>query len=201
MYEKYAKKGYADSADSTWEFITNFFNNLKLFLCCTYSPATPRDICAFVALLLNIIALGAYTIITARIYKPWIVGYTIGSWIAISQLTLLMLIKFYQNYFNVSFQIQLQMFFSAIIYAAWVAIIGKQLYRLETVKEEDKEQYIVLYYGCLFGYPFLFTSIMCLLKWSTVKQLDKMPSGYKWLMTVSCLIMCAFGAILVYSTK
>ncbi len=53
------------------------------------------------AVLLNIAFLLLYNILTSLILTFWWVGYTIGSWIMIAQLTLIILIKYYQMYYKV----------------------------------------------------------------------------------------------------
>lgn len=85
-----------------------------------------------------------------------------------------------------------------MIYIIWAGVLGRELKNLEI---EDKDFYILLYYSCVLGYAFIFTMIMSLLKYSTIKSLDKMPHGYKIIFSVSTLIMMAFGAILIQSTS
>ncbi len=56
-----------------------------------------------VAVMLNSALLVAYTIITAFAFDPWWVGFTIGFWVAIVQLTLVIFIKYYQSYYQVKY--------------------------------------------------------------------------------------------------
>lgn len=72
---------------------------------------------------------------------------------------------------------------------------------MKDIESDDKEVYLLLYYGCVFGYAFLFTLIMSLLKYQTVKSLEKLPHGYKLIFSASTIIMMAFGVILIYATK
>lgn len=49
----------------------------------------------------NVGLLILYTILTSSIFQPWWVGFTIGFWIAIAQLTFVIFMKFYQTYYQV----------------------------------------------------------------------------------------------------
>ncbi len=51
------------------------------------------------AVVINAALLIAYTIITAFFFEPWWVGFTIGFWIAIVQLTIVIFIKYYQSFY------------------------------------------------------------------------------------------------------
>jgi hypothetical protein len=221
MYEKKGQKGkFKDHSNGCCDFLDNFFQNLKRIFCCDYSPKTNRDTIAYTSLTFNIVCVVVYTVVASKSVDPWWVGYTVGSWVAIIELTFFMFVKFYQNYFNWSFTVQLNILMAGLIYIAWAVIIGnkiKSLYidedeeELENTRllqeddmseeDEDKDFYLLLYYSCVLGYAFIFTMIMSLLKYSTVKSLDKVPSGYLWLFSSSTFIMMAFGAILIYSTS
>jgi hypothetical protein len=48
-----------------------------------------------VAVVFNAALLIAYTIITATVFEPWWIGFTIGCWVAIVQLTIVIFIKYY----------------------------------------------------------------------------------------------------------
>ena len=107
MYEKNPKqkKVYLDNAKDCCHFIDNFFRNIMRFLCCDYAPRTWRDQLCCGMLVFNIIAVVVFTIVASGSLDPWWIGYTIGSWVAIAELTFFMFVKFYQNYFNFSFTI------------------------------------------------------------------------------------------------
>ena len=47
------------------------------------------------AVVINAALLIAYTIITASVFEPWWIGFTIGFWFAIIQLTIVIFIKYY----------------------------------------------------------------------------------------------------------
>lgn len=48
---------------------------------------------------MNIALLVFYTILTSFIFQPWWVGFTIGFWISILQLTFIVFTKYYQTYY------------------------------------------------------------------------------------------------------
>jgi hypothetical protein len=43
-----------------------------------------------------------YTVLTSFVFKPWWVGFTIGMWVAVIELTIVLFIKYYQTYYQVS---------------------------------------------------------------------------------------------------
>jgi hypothetical protein len=51
--------------------------------------------------MMNIILIVTYTILTSIVFKPWWIGFTVGMWIAIFELTLIIFIKYYQMYYKV----------------------------------------------------------------------------------------------------
>lgn len=48
---------------------------------------------------------------------------------------------------------------------------------------------------------FFFSAIMSLMKYSTVKSIDKMPRGHKILFTLSASMIALYGAVIVRATK
>ena len=88
--------------------VEGFWPNIAKMLKCGYLPTGGRtaiDKTTFWSVILNLALLSLYTILTSLIFSPWWVGYTIGSWIMIAQLSLIIFIKYYQMYYNVSFQL------------------------------------------------------------------------------------------------
>jgi hypothetical protein len=59
----------------------------------------------FAAVIVNAALLILYTVLTSVFFEPWYVGFTIGFWIAIIQLTLIIFIKYYQSYYQMSFMV------------------------------------------------------------------------------------------------
>jgi hypothetical protein len=66
--------------------VKGFWANIVKIFKCGYLPIgtkTSRDKLTFLAAVLNIALLILYTLLTAAIFKPWWIGFTIGLWIAI----------------------------------------------------------------------------------------------------------------------
>jgi hypothetical protein len=60
---------------------------------------------------------------------------------------------------------------------------------------------VILFAASVLGYAFFFTTIMSLLKYSTVKSLEKMPMGHKIMFNFSCSVMVLYGAVITWATK
>ncbi|TNV87378.1 hypothetical protein FGO68_gene13525 [Halteria grandinella] len=80
-----------------------FCTDFKKLISCGFFPrgGSTKDKLSFFAVILNVSLIILYTVLTSIIFKPWWVGFTIGFWIAIAQLTLIIFIKFYQTYYQV----------------------------------------------------------------------------------------------------
>jgi len=50
-------------------------------------------------LVANFALLTLYTILTSFVFSPWWVGFTIGMWLIVIELTLFIFIRFYQTYY------------------------------------------------------------------------------------------------------
>jgi sterol desaturase/sphingolipid hydroxylase (fatty acid hydroxylase superfamily) len=53
------------------------------------------------AVLINACLLLTYSLLSSFMFSPWYAGFTVGIWIAIVELTIVLLIKYYQTYYQV----------------------------------------------------------------------------------------------------
>lgn len=60
-----------------------------------------------VVVIANFVLITLYSILTSLIFDPWWVGYTIGSWIAVIELTIVIFVKYYQTFYQVRLEIRL----------------------------------------------------------------------------------------------
>jgi len=96
MYEKHKSQSpFPDSTKDCWGFVSNFLRNIKRFICCDYSPRTLRDKLSLLVLLLNIGSIAGFTFVAVKVLTPWWIGFSIGSWLLIIELTFFMFVKFY----------------------------------------------------------------------------------------------------------
>jgi hypothetical protein len=42
-----------------------------------------------------------YTVLTSLVFEPWFIGFTIGLWVGIVEMTFLIFLKYYQTYYQV----------------------------------------------------------------------------------------------------
>lgn len=42
-----------------------------------------------------------YTVLTSFVFEPWFIGFTIGLWVGIVEMTFLIFLKYYQTYYQV----------------------------------------------------------------------------------------------------
>lgn len=64
----------------------SFWADLRKLISCGYLPksGSVKDKLTFWAVILNGALIILYTILTASVFKPWWVGYTIGIWVGIT---------------------------------------------------------------------------------------------------------------------
>ena len=50
-------------------------------------------------MVVNAALLLTYTLLTSFIFAPWYVGFTVGIWLGIIELTIIIFIKYYQTFY------------------------------------------------------------------------------------------------------
>jgi heme/copper-type cytochrome/quinol oxidase subunit 4 len=115
--------------------------------------------------------------VTAFSFKPWYVGFTIGMWIAIIQLTIIIFIKYYQSYYQMSFTVQLSIILAFVIFAIWIIIMAIFAF----VKLEGEERTKILVAFCIGSCAYLFSVIlgMAWMKTNAIDKRDSLPVSIK----------------------
>jgi hypothetical protein len=152
----------------------------------------------FFAVILNEALLILYSIVTAFYFDPWYVGFTIGVWIAIIQLTIIVFIKYYQSYYQMSFTVQLSVILAFVIFTIWITIMG--IFAFVKLKGEDRTKVLVAF--CIGSCGYLLSVIlgMAWMKTNAIEKKDSLPISIKLLFTSAFLIVAAVGAAIIALT-
>jgi hypothetical protein len=68
---------------------------IKAVFTCKYRPKKLNEKSMVIALLANVITIIIYVILTAALFTPGYVGYTIGTWLLIAELSFIVFTKYY----------------------------------------------------------------------------------------------------------
>ena len=89
-------------------------------------------------------------ILTCAAQDPAYIGFTIGLWIIIAELLIVLVIKFYQTYYQVTFAIKLCIFLIASIYILWIVIFSIGL-----LSENNHSLAFLSFFFGILGFAFL----------------------------------------------
>ena len=145
------------------------------------------------AVVINAALLIAYTIITASVFEPWWIGFTIGFWIAIVQLTIVIFIKYYQSYYHISFFVQFSIFIGLVLFIIWTVIMA--IYVLAVLKNNVLALVAFVLGSC--GYTFAVVLSMAFLKLWSLTEKQNLPWSLKLLFSLAFLIVGAIGALII----
>ena len=114
---------------------------------------------------------------TAFSFNPWYVGFTIGMWIAIIQLTIIIFIKYYQSYYTMSFTVQLSIILAFIIFAIWITIMA--IFSFVKLKGDERTKILVAF--CVGSCAYLLSVIlgMAWMKTNAIDKRDSLPVSIK----------------------
>jgi hypothetical protein len=167
-----------------------FGSELKKILCCGYLPRnkSTKDKMNFcnvfyfltlflVAIILNAALLILYSLVTAFSFNPWYVGFTIGMWIAIVQLTIIIFVKYYQSYYQMSFMVQFSVILAFVLFAIWIIIMA--IFAFVKLKGAERTKVLVAF--CVGSCAYLFVVIlgMAWLKTNAIDKRDSLPLSIK----------------------
>ena len=118
-----------------------------------------------------------YSLVTAFSFKPWYVGFTIGIWLAIIQLTIIIFIKYYQSYYQMSFTVQLSIILAFILFAVWITIMAIFAF----VKLQGAERTSILVAFCVGSCAYLLCVILSMawMKTNAIDKKDSLPISIK----------------------
>ncbi|CDW72149.1 dek1-calpain-like protein [Stylonychia lemnae] len=170
-----------------------FFSQLWDILSCQQKPQTTHDKFILSMTLANIIINIIFMIITSSSYSPKWVGFTIGVWIFIVELAIIIFIKFYQTYYQATFIIQISAFFAIALYISWIVVMAFVLiinYRKNTLV-------MVVYFLGVFGSVYFFLYGLATFKYWKLQDKTKITSGIKIIYIISYCLIAAFGIVLI----
>lgn len=81
-----------------------------------------------VSVMVNAGLLILYTIVTCASFEPWWIGFTVGFWVAIGQLTIVVFIKYYHSYYQLTFMVFFSLLLATILFIVWVVILAIYLF-------------------------------------------------------------------------
>ena len=100
-----------------------------------WKPRTRKDCKLFSMIFLNVLSIAGYTISTAIYYKPVYVALTLGAWISITELSILLVIKYRESNFNLTPPIASICSTTGVILLFWIIYIFLAL----LVKKDDND--------------------------------------------------------------
>lgn len=114
---------------------------------------------------------------TAFSFSPWYVGFTIGVWIAIIQLTIIIFIKYYQSYYQMSFMVQISIILAFILFIIWITIMA--IFAFVKLKGDERTKVLVAF--CVGSCAYLLAVIlgMAWMKTNAIEKRDSLPISIK----------------------
>jgi hypothetical protein len=120
------------------------------------------------AIILNSALLILYSLVTAFAFDPWYVGFTIGTWIAIVQLTIIIFVKYYQSYYQMSFMVQISIILAFILFTIWIVIMA--IFAFVKLKGESRNSVLIAF--CV-GSSFYLLAVIFGMAWMKTNAIDK----------------------------
>ena len=149
-------------------------------------------------LLFNVLAIIVYTVSTAILFKPVYCAWTLGAWIAILELSILLVIKYRESNFDLTPPIVSIASFTGVILLFWTIYIFVVL----LIKEDEpyflKVTTIVTIVGYLLAMILAFLFIQYQAIGANLRSLSKSFYG---MLTLTFLVFVAIGAGLYFKTS
>lgn len=163
-----------------------------------WKPRTRKDCKLFSMLLFNVLAIIGYTVSTAILFKPVYCAWTLGAWIAILELSILLVIKYRESNFDLTPPIVSIASFTGVILLFWTIYIFVVL----LLKDEEPYFLKVTTIVTIVGYLLVMIVAFLFIQYQAIgANLRNLSKSFYGMLTITFLVFVGIGAGIYFKTS
>ena len=163
-----------------------------------WKPRTRKDCKLFTMILFNVLAIIGYTVSTAIYFKPVYCAWTLGAWISILELSILLVIKYRESNFNLTPPIVSICSTSAVILLGWAIYIFFVL----LVKDDEPYLLKVVTFITVVGYFLVMIVAFLFIQYQAIgANLRQLSRSFYGMLAVTFLVFVGIGLGIYFKTE